>query len=112
MRKKFTYILILLIGLMAGCSNSSERAYAAILFIEGKEYYGQKIVNKDQYTIQAEIGKVKFRVDKETLPKQNFSSNSLEVGTPIYSVKEDKNILLVKLSDEKYQIFSEKTIEN
>jgi hypothetical protein len=34
------------------------------------------------------------------------------VGTPIYSVKEDKNILLVKLSDEKYWIFSEKAIEN
>jgi hypothetical protein len=110
MRKTFIYILILLIGLMAGCSNSSEGAYAAILFIDGKKYYGQKIVNKDQYTIQDEIGKVKFKVDKDTVPKQNFSSNSLEVGTPIYRVKEDKNILLVKLSEEKYQIFSEKAI--
>jgi hypothetical protein len=72
----------------------------------------KKIVNKDQYPIKEEIGKVKFKVDKDSLPKQNFLSNSLEVGTPIYSVKEDKSILLMKLSDEKYWIFSEKAIEN
>jgi hypothetical protein len=94
----------LLIGFIAGCSNHSEGTYAAILFIEGKEYIGQ-------ITIQDEIGKVKIKVDEDTFPKQNFSSNSLKSRNINISCNREKNILFTKLSDEKYQIFSEKQLK-
>lgn len=112
MKRISIFMILLLMGLLTACSSSSDGSIASVVFVEGKEYYGQKIVNKDQYTIHNKIGEVKYKIDKDKMPKEEFSSNTLEVGTPIYNVKENKNILLVKHSDEEYQVFSDRAIED
>lgn len=93
--------------LMSGCT-SSTNSTASIIIIDGKEYYGQDIVATNKYTIDKEVGEIKLLVDSDTVPTKNFSSNTVKVGTKIYSVKENQNIYLIKVNSNKHQIFTHK----
>lgn len=110
MKKFLISTMLLFTGLLVACSSNSDGATASVIFIEGKEYYGQKVVTKDEYTVNDKIGEVKHKVDKDEMPEEEFASNTLEVGTQIYNVKENENILLVEHSDDEYQVFSETAI--
>ncbi|WP_096156620.1 hypothetical protein [Bacillus sp. FJAT-45066] len=102
------YIVTIFIAfiILSGCSNfDSERnssyvvSYAGILVVDGKDYIWQGEVLNDEFTADVKIGEVKNKVKKEVKPKQNFESNYLDVGDKIYASKEDKDVLIVKLSD-------------
>lgn len=98
--------LLLLAFLLIACSNNSEESNAAILYLNGEELIGQKIVDSDEYTLLDKIGEVQVKTDAGVKPTQELTSNALEVGTEIYTVKEDEQIYVAKLSNHQYQVFS------
>lgn len=94
--KSILAVLFTLILLSACSSATGSDSYAATMRING--YYYDAAVNEGQetYTIDKELGKIKKRVDPEDYHlTKDFTSNYLDAGTPIYSSKEDKNVLLV-----------------
>lgn len=86
---------------LSGCSSTTgSGSYAATMKING--YYYDSAVNegKETYTIDKEIGKIKKRVDPEDYHLiKDFTSNYLDKGTPIYSSKEDKDVLMANTKD-------------
>ncbi len=111
MRNIVILSFVLLFSFLSGCQSSSDESTASILIINGEKYYGQEVVEKDKYAIQNQIGEVKSKADADRMPQKDYSSNTLKVGTQIYSVVEKDNIILVKTPDEKYQIFSKNISE-
>lgn len=97
--------LSLLAFLLIACSNNSEESNAAI-YLNGKELIGQKIVDSNEYTLLNKIGEIQEKIDADDKPTQELTSNALEVGTEIYTVKEGEQIYVAKLSNHQFQIFS------
>jgi hypothetical protein len=87
--------------LLSGCSpTTGTNSYAATMKINGYYYDAAVDVDEETYTIDKEIGKIKKRVDPEDYHlKKDFTSNYLDEGTPVYSSKEDKDVLMVKIED-------------
>lgn len=83
-------------------TGGEEASYAAILRLNEAEYYSVGNENHGEYTIQKELGKVKERLPAEVLPREQLVSNYLDEGTRIFSVKEDRNVLLAKKDDDEY----------
>lgn len=102
-------IPIFVLVVLSGCnSESSESSYGAYLIIDGKEYTLQGDIENNEFTVSDKIGEVNKKVDKEVMPKDNLSSNFLEVGEEIYTSKEDSKVVLVKREyDGNYDIFME-----
>lgn len=99
LRKNILSILIPIFFLVVlfGCeSGSSESSYSAYLIINGKEYTWQGDIENNEFTVADKIGEVIKKVDKEVMPKDNLSSNFLEVGEEIYSSNEDSKVVIVK----------------
>ena len=97
--------------IISGCSNEvnsdvtsdsvdESESYAAILIVNGNQYLSVGTRNQEEYTLDEEIGKVEARVPPEVLPKENFTSNYLDEGRVIYSVKEDSDVFLVETDEE------------
>jgi hypothetical protein len=104
-RKLVLLAITLLIGIitLGGCSSSSpESSYAGILVINEKKYYWQGSIENGTFTIGEKIGEVQKAVEKDVMPKDNFSSNFLEVGTEIFSSNEDNKVIIVKRKNGKY----------
>ena len=101
--------LSLLAFLLIACSNNSEESNAAILYLNGKELIGQKIVDSNEYTLLNKIGEIQEKIDADDKPTQELTSNALEVGTEIYTVKEGEQIYVAKLSNHQYQVFTKKS---
>lgn len=78
----------------------------ARLLINGKEYVSIRDAKDNEYTINKMIGTVQKKVFPNVIMKTNFSSNSLEVGTEIYSVKEDKHVFLAKTSEDTFSLYT------
>ncbi|OES45363.1 hypothetical protein [Domibacillus iocasae] len=93
---------------IAGCSHSSEEAYAAIVFIDGKDYIGQNLLTDNKFTVKEKVGEVKQRLDKDIRPEEEWSSNAFEEESEIYSVNEKDNVFLIKVEEDKYQILTSK----
>jgi len=106
MLKSRIIVIMLVLAIVSGCSDNTSNSHSAIIVINGEEYYGQKTVNQHEFKIKEKIGEVKKVIDKEKVPKEDFSSNAIEKGTKIYSVEEKGDIFLIKKNDNKYQIFS------
>lgn len=99
MFKKIIFLaisLLLALVAMGGCSSSSNGSYAGILSVNGKLYIWQGEIKDNEFTLGEKIGEVQRKVKPEVNPKENFSSNFLEVGEEIYSSKEDSRVLIVK----------------
>ena len=100
MVKKITFFAMTLLSVLiviGGCSSSSSNgSYAGILMVNEKEYYLQGNIKDNEFTLGEKIGEVQKRVEIEVKPKENLSSNFLEVGEEIYSSNEDSKVIIVK----------------
>lgn len=115
-------ISLLLIGIL-GCQSKEEnegKSKAILLNIDGEVFIGQKIVTGENFkisdlsealiehtniedkkvTIGEKVGTVELKEDK--YPKKNLSSNYFEVGTEIYNLNENEDILLAKTGKYEY----------
>ncbi|QOY35120.1 hypothetical protein AWH56_020830 [Anaerobacillus isosaccharinicus] len=106
----FSNIMLLCMTLLGGCSSSpsKEISYASILIANGTEYYLQGEIKDDEFTLGEKIGEVQKKVAIEVMPKEDFSSNFLEVGEEIYSSNEDSKVIIVKRKNATYQELTEK----
>ncbi|MEC5425859.1 hypothetical protein QGM71_20605 [Virgibacillus sp. C22-A2] len=115
--KFYLLCLVAFFVVLTGCSSNSEEnnnrnnskeegSYAAILNINGEEYYSVGDKNQGEYTVSEEFGRVETRVPPEVLPKENLVSNYLDEGTLIFSVEEDSKIFLSETKEDGvYEIF-------
>ncbi|WP_422122051.1 hypothetical protein DHX103_09470 [Planococcus sp. X10-3] len=110
--------LTLLIGVMLiGCNSeisgesadeSSEGSYGGYLIVNGREYVWQGDIENEEFTVAEKIGEVDKKVPIEVMPKENLSSNILEVGEEIFTSNEDSNVIIVKRKfDGEYDKFTE-----
>ncbi|MEH7236676.1 hypothetical protein [Bacillus sp. JJ1562] len=102
MFKKILFLAIsLLLALVAlgGCSSSSNGSYAGILSVNEKKYIWQGEIKNNEFTLSEKIGEVQSKVKAEVNPRENLSSNFLEVGEEIYFSNEDSRVLIVKRED-------------
>ena len=84
---------------LGGCSSFSSNgngSYAGVLMVNDKEYYWQGDSKVNEFTLGEKIGEVQKKVEEEVKPKENLSSNFLEVGEEIYSSNEDSKVIIVK----------------
>lgn len=116
MKYYFVYLLSCLM-IVSGCSSAvqetnsrtvEEVSYEGLLNMEGEIYYSYGYDEEEKYTVLEEVGEVKKTLGgEEIIPKEHLTSNFLEKGTKIFSVKEDPEILLIKDQD-KYDVLKKK----
>ncbi len=111
--KCYLVMILSILIILTGCSTEShkvrtgqanageETSYAAIIRVNESEYISVGTENQGKYTVQEEIGKIKKRVPAEVLPQEHLVSNYLDEGTRIFSVSENRNILLAEKKGEK-----------
>lgn len=115
-------VTLLLIGIL-GCQSqvgTEEKSKAILLNIDGEVFVGQKIVTGGKFkisdlsealiehtniedkkvTVGEKIGTVQLKEDK--YPEQSLRSNYFDVGTEIYNLNENEDILLAKTGDDEY----------
>ncbi|SMF90785.1 hypothetical protein SAMN05661091_5232 [Paenibacillus uliginis N3/975] len=101
--------LTVMVGIivLTGCRNSSSEAcYAGILIVDDKEYLWEGDLDINEFTMSEKIGEVQHKVVAAEYPRENFSSNIVEVGAEIYSSKEDGTVVIVKREDGSYDKFT------
>lgn len=117
-KKNFLIGLTLLMGVMLiGCidessdksaEKSSEGSYGGYLIVNDKEYVWQGDIENEEFTVAEKIGEVDKKVPIEVMPKDNLSSNILEVGEEIFTSNEDSKVIIVKRKfDGEYDKFTE-----
>ncbi|MGY4690860.1 hypothetical protein [Salibacterium sp. K-3] len=113
------YVLSLLafvVILLPGCSLESQsngenvttsegRSYQAWVRVNGTVYQSQGTENNGTYTREEKIGEVKYNLPPDETIKENFASNYAEEGAAIYAAQDKRNILLVEVEGEAYEIF-------
>lgn len=77
----------------------------AILIANGTRFTEVRESSGSEFTIGEKVGEVQERVGSDIVPSNNFSSNALEAGTEIYSIMEDPDIYLAKISSGSYMIY-------
>lgn len=102
-------IPIFILMVLSGCnSGNTKSSYGAYLIIDGKEYVWQGDIENNEFTVAEKIGEVNKKVNREIMPKDNLSSNFLEVGEEIYTSHENGKVVIVKREhDGNYDKFTE-----
>lgn len=105
MKYYFIYLLSCLM-VVSGCSSEAqvandgsteEASYVVFVNIEGQNYSAHDFAEKGEYTIAEEVGEIKKKYEEEgVIPRERLTSNHFEVGTKVFSVKEDPEIFLAK----------------
>ncbi|MFD1738141.1 hypothetical protein ACFSCX_16560 [Bacillus salitolerans] len=103
-------LLLICITFITACSSQDQTStelcgYGPMMVVNGKDYL--KIPVKKSFNLEQKLGVIKEKLDEMYHPEQNFSSNSLEVGSTIYSVKGYEQYLIAKTVDNKYYLFEE-----
>lgn len=75
--------------------------------VNGEKYTWQGEIENGEFTVGEKVGEVEKKVEKEVMPKTNFSSNILEVGEKIYIAAESKKVMIIKREDGSYYKFTE-----
>lgn len=90
--------LTLLIGiLLIGCNgDSTGGSYGGYLIVDDNRYVWQGDIENEEFTVAEKIGEVNKKVAIEVMPKENLSSNLLEVGEEIFTSNEDGKVIIVK----------------
>ncbi|MCA1055790.1 hypothetical protein LCM10_12405 [Rossellomorea aquimaris] len=101
-------LLITLILLLSACQNGKETGYelcgdGPMMVVDGKGYLQMNVSKK--VTLGTELGQIKKRIDSKYHPVENHSSNTLESGSTIYSVKGETDYLVAKTNDDRYVLF-------
>ena len=102
-----TISLLLVLIALVGCSSSSNGSYQGVLTLNEKRYILRGEIKDDEFTLGEKIGEVQKKVKPEVSPKENYSSNYLEVGEEIYSSNEDRKVLIVKRESGRLEIMKE-----
>ena len=105
-------LLLICIAFLSACHHTKETTkkselcgYGPMMVINGKQYL--RLPVKETFKLDKELGKIQEKIAEKFHPEDNFSSNALEVGSTIYSVKEHSNYLLAKTEDNQYLLFEE-----
>lgn len=77
--------------------------YGPMMVVNGKEYL--RVPIKKPFKLENQLGEIKEKLDERIHPVEDFNSNSLEVGTTIYSVKGNQNYLLAETEDKEYLLY-------
>lgn len=108
---KKSVILLLCIIFLSAChkehatSKSELCGYGAMMVINGKEYLRLSV--KQSFKLEQKLGNIQEKINEKFHPVDNFSSNSLAVGSTIYTVKDHNNYLIAKTKENKYLLFEE-----
>ena len=102
-------LFFVVVILLTGCQQESteEGSYAAELRVNDKLYYSQGKVKKSDIILGDKIGEVLEKTDKNVSPSNNFSSNYLNVGVPIYYFGDNSDLLIVEKEDGTFEQFGE-----
>ena len=109
-----TLILIIMV-IISGCSpsstsrneeSSSEDSYEALLFVNGEELQSIGETAEELGVSPKDlIGTIEDKINIEVRPKVELHSNYLEVGTEIYSVDVNPDIVLARKDNGEYEVF-------
>lgn len=99
-------IFIIMLSLTGiGCSNKNSETYPSLLKFEDAIYTGTKRVPTDSYPSKKLLGTITKRIAPDQKPKEDFESNSLDMGTEIYFLEEqfigakvDHELLIFEIS--------------
>jgi hypothetical protein len=79
--------------------------YGEMMTVNGVEYL--RVHEEKALTLHRQIGQITQKIDKVLHPTADFSSNSLDEGTKLFSVKNDDALLVAKTGDDKYLLFEQ-----
>lgn len=115
MKKLIHGPILLILLLLTGCStnsvesydeSSSDESYKALLFVNGEELQSLgETANERKLTPGDLIGTVTEKIDIETRPTIELTSNYLDKGTEVYEVKDNPNAVLAKVENGEYEVF-------
>ncbi|WP_099363726.1 hypothetical protein [Fredinandcohnia onubensis] len=95
---KLLHLLVFAI-LISRC-NTNGGSYKAILIYNNDKFILKGYDDKNEYTIDKQIGIVANKVKPNVMPSIHLRSNYLDKGTELFSSKEDKSVILVKRNDQ------------
>ncbi|SFA80655.1 MULTISPECIES: hypothetical protein [unclassified Bacillus (in: firmicutes)] len=100
-------LLLLCIFFLSACSEQESSkeicGYGPMMVVNGKDYL--RVPVKKPFKLEKQIGVIKEKLKEKIHPVENFSSNSLEVGTTIYRVEGHENYLLAETKDKEYLLY-------
>lgn len=102
------YFLCMLLIAITGCSQRKKelQEYRPMVCIGGELYGEAGDSEKILPDVWKNIGSITKKVSNvEPMPKEEFVSNTLEVGTEIYGNSNEANKIYVKLSEDKYILY-------
>ncbi|WP_064092952.1 hypothetical protein [Rossellomorea aquimaris] len=107
--KRLVLFLICVIMLSAcGIKESVSQelcVYGSMMKVNGKDYVHLPV--KKKVIIGSEIGLITEKIGENYHPVEDFTSNILEAGTSIYSVKDSGEYVIAKTDDDRYLLFQE-----
>ncbi|WP_139226486.1 hypothetical protein [Bacillus sp. UNCCL81] len=87
------------IGITNESKSTSADASIGLLIVNGAGYRFEGILHSKEIILKDQIGVVQEVVKNNTIPKDNFSSNMLNVGDKIFLTNEDPKVIIVKQED-------------
>lgn len=117
MRKSWIVLLICcILPIITGCTEYDQMTVQSeiiqvhadspsILIANGNRFTEVRETTGSEFTIGEKVGEVQEYVGQDVVPSNNLSSNALAAGTEIYSINEDPDIYLAKISSGSYMIY-------
>ncbi len=97
---------------LTGCNVTKESSYTSelcsfgpMMVLNGKQYI--QVNESKALTVTDKLGEISYKMNEELHPTADFTSNTLEEGTTIYSVKGYDHYVVAKTLDNKYLLFDE-----
>lgn len=94
--------LILLAAITSACGESSN-SYASILIYDQQQYIGENLISLNEYPDKELVGTVSEQTGLDEMPRKNFSSNELSVGTKIYALGD--KLLVAQIGETELRLF-------
>lgn len=117
MRKSWFILLICcILPIITGCAEYDQMTVQSeviqvhadspsILIANGNRFTEVRETTGSEFTIDGKVGEVQENVGRDVIPSNHLSSNALAAGTEIYSILEDPDIFLAKVSGSSYMIY-------
>ncbi|BCB05355.1 hypothetical protein [Bacillus sp. KH172YL63] len=103
-------VLLLCISVLSACGEKKPASYELcgygdMMVVGDKEYV--KVSVEKKLTLDEKIGAIKEKIETKYHPVNDFTTNTLPEGTPIYSVKDHKQYLIAQTKDNRYLLYEE-----
>ncbi|WP_421380866.1 hypothetical protein ACOJQI_18780 [Bacillus salacetis] len=79
--------------------------FGEMMTVNGKEYL--RVHEEKALTLDQELGEITEKIEEALHPVADFTSNSLDEGTKVFSVKDHDAILVAQTGNDKYLLFEE-----